>query len=214
MASSPPLLPITTAESTTTSAAPTTALRAFITHLAETSRRALDHRRPWLEVIDRSAFSRPESTTDALSRLRKNLSYFKINYLALLALVLALSLLSNPLSLLTLAALLSAWSLLYLFRPSDPPLVLLGRSFSDRETLGGLVVVTVVVIFLTSVGSILISALMAGAALVCVHGALRVPEDLFLDEAETTSAAAAPGGFLSFLGGAASAAPAIAVTRV
>nr|GEX44491.1 PRA1 family protein B3-like [Tanacetum cinerariifolium] len=33
----------------------------------------------------------------------------------------------------------------------------------------------------------------------CVHGAFKVPEDLFLDEQEPVN-----GGFLSFLGGAAS----------
>lgn len=57
-----------------------------------------------------------------------------------------------------------------------------------------LIVSSIVVIFLTSVGSVLISALMVGIAIVCAHGAFRVPEDLFLDEQET----AAP-GFLSFL---------------
>jgi hypothetical protein len=89
-------------------------------------------------------------------------------------------------------------------------LVILGRSFSDRETLGILVVSTIVVIFLTSVGSLLISASMVGFALVCAHGAFRVPEDLFLDDQEPASA-----GLLSFLGvtstsAAAAAAPAVA----
>uniref|UniRef100_A0A2P2NHK7 PRA1 family protein n=1 Tax=Rhizophora mucronata TaxID=61149 RepID=A0A2P2NHK7_RHIMU len=85
-----------------------------------------------------------------------------------------------------------------------------GRTFSDRETLGILVVLSVVVVFLTSVGSVLISALMAGVAIVCVHGAFRAPEDLFLDEQEP-----AVTGFLSFLGGATSnVATAAAATRV
>lgn len=67
-------------------------------------------------------------------------------------------------------------------------------------------VLTVFVVFLTSVGSLLISALMVGLAITCAHGAFRVPEDLFLDDQEVTSS-----GFLSFLGGAAaSAAPAVA----
>ncbi|KAK1285595.1 PRA1 family protein B1 [Acorus calamus] len=212
---SPPPLPMTTAQasaaSTGTAAAPSTALRSFISRLADTSHRAFARRRPWLEMLDRSAFARPESATDALSRLKKNVSYFKINYVAFLALVLALSLLSHPLSLVTLLSLSAAWSFLYLFRPSDPPLVLFGRTFSDRETLGGLILLTIIVVFLTSVGSLLISALMVGAALVCVHGALRVPEDLFLDEAEPTVAAA---GFLNFLGGAASSAAAAAAPVV
>lgn len=65
-------------------------------------------------------------------------------------------------------------------------------------------VLTIFVVFLTAVGSLLISALMVGLAIVCAHGAFRVPEDLFLDDQEVSSS-----GFLSFLGGAAAANAAI-----
>lgn len=69
--------------------------------------------------------------------------------------------------------------------------------------------VSVVVVFLTSVGSVLISALMVGLAIVFAHGSFRVPEDLFLDEQEPVAT-----GFLSFLGGAASNAAAAAAPVV
>lgn len=193
----------------------TPAFRAFISRLSSSIRQGLSLRRPWSELLDRSSFSRPDTLSEAASRVRKNFSYFRVNYVALLAAVLAFSLLSHPLSLLVLLALLAAWFFLYLFRPSDQPVVIFGRTFSDRETLGILVVSTIVVVFLTSVGSLLISALLVGLALVCTHGAFRIPEDLFLDDQEPANA-----GFLSFLGGAAStaaaaaaAAPAVA-TRV
>jgi hypothetical protein len=153
--------------------------------------------------------ARPDSISEAATRIRKNLSYFKVNYITLLALILGFSLLSHPLSLLALLSLLASWIFLYLFRPSDQPLVILGRTFSERETLGILVVLTIVVIFLTSVGSLLISALMVGFALVCAHGAFRVPDDLFLDDQEPASA-----GFLSFLGGGASSAAVAAAPAV
>lgn len=68
---------------------------------------------------------------------------------------------------------------------------------------------SVFVIFLTNVGSVLISALMVGAALICAHGAFRVPEDLFLDEQEPAAT-----GFLSFLSGTASNAAAAAAPAV
>lgn len=132
-----------------------------------------------------------------------------MNYLTFLALVLAFSLLSHPISLIVLLSLLAAWTFLYLFRPSDQPLVILGRTFSDRETLLGLSLLTIIVVFLTTVGSLLISALMIGFAIVCAHGAFRVPEDLFLDDQEPANA-----GFLSFLGGAASSAAAAAAPAV
>jgi len=149
--------------------------------------------------------TRPESLTEAYSRIRKNLAYFRVNYLTFISLVLAFSLLSHPISLLVLLSLLAAWTFLYFFRPSNQPLVILGRTFSDRETLIGLSLLTVVVVFLTTVGSLLISALMVGFAIVCAHGAFKVPEDLFLDDQEPANS-----GLLSFLGGAASSAAAAA----
>lgn len=84
-------------------------------------------------------------------------------------------------------------------------MVLFGRQFSERETLGVLIISTVVVIFLTSVGSVLVSALMIGLAIICTHAAFRAPEDLFLDEQESAAT-----GFLSFLNAAAAAPPAAA----
>ncbi|CAI9091794.1 OLC1v1026909C1 [Oldenlandia corymbosa var. corymbosa] len=187
----------------------TPAFRSFINRLTSSVRQGFSQRRPWLELLDRSAFARPDTLTEAASRIRKNFNYFRVNYISLLALVLAVSLLSHPWSLLVLFALLASWCFLYLFRASDQPLVILGRTFSDRETLLMLVVSTIVVVFLTSVGSLLISASLVGLAIVCAHGAFRIPEDLFLDDQEPANV-----GFLSFLGGAASSAAAAAAPTV
>lgn len=211
----PPILPISNPIAGDADAA-TISSPFFLSHLSEYRRRFLSELRPWSELADLSAFSRPDSLADASSRLRKNLTYFRINYAAIVAAFVSVSLVTNPFSLVVLLALLSAWCLLYVFRPSDPPLVLFGRAFSDRETLGGLALLSVLAVFLTSVGSIVISAIMAGAALVAAHGAFRVPEDLFLDEKEPGG----PSGFLSFLGGGgaapttASSGPAVIPARV
>lgn len=221
---SPPILPISNSQPTAgvttaltgsisspSAPANTPAFRLFLSRLQESIRRSLSDRRPWSELLDRSAFSRPESLSDATSRLRKNLSYFRINYLTLIAAVLALSLVSHPASLLVLLGLLASWCFLYIFRPSEPPLILFGRTFSERETLLGLTVITVFVVFLTSVGSLIISALLVGSGLVSAHGAFRVPEDLFLDDQEPGAAT----GFLSFLGGGSSTVgPAVVAGRV
>ncbi|KAL6545113.1 PRA1 protein B1 [Orobanche hederae] len=208
-----PTIPISNPQLESQPPIATPAFRTFLSRLSASIRHGLSQRRPWLELLDRSSFTRPDSLTEAASRIRKNFSYFRINYVSLLALSLAFSLLSHPFSLLVLLSLLAAWLFLYAFRPSDQPVVVAGRTFTDREILGILVVSTIIVVFLTSVGSLLISALLVGLAVVCAHGAFRMPEDLFLDEQEPISS-----GFLSFLGGAASsaaaaAAPAIA-TRV
>lgn len=210
--SSPAVLPISNPQptTTTTSAAtssestqisgPTPAFRSFLNNIVDTVRNGLADRRPWSELVDRSAFSKPESVSEATQRIRKNYAYFRVNYISVVTAVLAISLLTNPLSLIILAGLLAAWLFLYLFRTSsDAPLTIFGRQFSDRETFIGLLVATAVVIFLTSVGSVLVSALMIGVALVCAHGAFRVPEDLFLDEQDSPAT-----GFLSFLAGASS----------
>ncbi|AQK56943.1 Prenylated Rab receptor 2 [Zea mays] len=165
-AASPPLLPttvvpaaaapptpaptaISSADATDTNPA---AIRAFLSRLLDTTRRALSGARPWSELADRSALSRPESLAEATSRLRKNLAYFRVNYAAVAALCLAAA--------------------------------LLGRTFSDREVLGGLAAASAFVVFLTSVGSLIFSALALGTAIVCAHGACRVPEDLFLDDVD------------------------------
>lgn len=206
-----PTIPISNPQSQSQSQPPiaTPAFRAFLSRFSSSIRQGLSQRRPWLELVDRNSMVRPDSLSEAASRIRKNLSYFKVNYITFLAIVLAFSLLSHPFSLLVLLGLLGAWIFLYLFRPSEQPLIILGRTFSDRETLGVLVVLTIVVVFLTSVGSLLISALMVGLAIVCAHGAFRVPEDLFLDDQEPANT-----GLLSFLGGAASSAAAVAAPVV
>ncbi|CAF2058938.1 hypothetical protein Bca4012_099647 [Brassica carinata] len=187
----------------------TPAFRTFFSRLSTSIRDGLSQRRPWAELVDRSSMARPESLTDALSRIRKNLAYFKVNYVAVVSLVLAFSLFSHPLSLLVLVGLLAGWMFLYLFRPSDQPLVVFGRTFSDRETLLALVLSTIVVVFITSVGSLLTSALMIGVAIVCVHGAFVVPDDLFMDDQEPANA-----GLLSFLGGSATSAASAVAARV
>ncbi|XP_059457323.1 PRA1 family protein B3-like [Corylus avellana] len=206
---SAPTIPISNPSQSSQAPIATPAFRLFISRISSSIRHGFSQRRPWYELVDRSAMTRPESLTEAYSRIRKNLGYFRVNYLTFLALVLALSLLSHPISLFVLLSLLGAWTFLYLFRQSDQPLVILGRTFSDRETLLGLSLLTIIVVFLTTVGSLLISALMVGFAIVCAHGAFRVPEDLFLDDQEPANA-----GFLSFLGGAASSAAAAAAPAV
>ncbi|KFK36733.1 hypothetical protein AALP_AA4G162600 [Arabis alpina] len=213
----PPILPISqsvpsAAPSSVESQPPITttpAFRVFINQITETVKNGLSQRRPWIELADRSALSKPESISDAATRIRKNYSYFKVNYLTIATAIVGFSLVTHPFSLVFLLCLLASWLFLYLFRPIDQPIVVFGRSFSDRETLGGLILFSIFVVFLTDVGSLLVTALMIGVALICAHGAFRAPEDLFLDEQEPAAT-----GFLSFLGAAASsAAPAVVAAR-
>lgn len=80
------------------------------------------------------------------------------------------------------AGVAASWAYLFVVR-GDAPLVISGRTISEREKLLGASGLSVAVIFfLTSVGSVLFSAVCVGLAGVAVHGALRVPDDLFLDD--------------------------------
>lgn len=130
-------------------------------------------------------FSKPESLTEAFSRVRKNAYYFSINYLIVLAVVLVTSLLLRPYSLLLIASLAGAWLFLYVLRPPDEEqLIIFGRKFSEREIPIAPVATTVAVLLLTSVVSLIASALSVGVGIVCAHGAFRIPEDLFLEQQE------------------------------
>ncbi|KAL9247707.1 hypothetical protein vseg_021111 [Gypsophila vaccaria] len=161
--------------------------RKFVFRANESAYRALAHRKPWSELLDYEAFSRPCSLSEGTSRIRKNLSYFRINYLILLVVVLAFSLFSHPLSLISLLLLISAWLFLYFFKPSDQPLTICSRTFSNNETLALLVVATFLILFFTSVGSLLISTTLLGAAIICIHGVFRDPVNLFLDSQDEAS---------------------------
>ncbi|XP_017982748.1 PREDICTED: PRA1 family protein B3 [Theobroma cacao] len=207
--SSTPMLPVSTSEPNVESkqSATTPNLRSILARLSGSARLALSRCRPWTELVDRTAFTKPASFSDATSRVRKNFSYFRANYLTILAGVLSFSLISHPFSLVILLSLLSAWLFLYALRLSDQPVVIWGRPYSDIETLAILVASTVIVIFLTSVGSLLISGILMGLGIVCAHGAFRMPEDLFLDEQEPLGS-----GLFSFVSGAASSAAAAAAT--
>lgn len=143
-------------------------------------------RKPWTEVVDRSAFAKPANAQEAITRLRKNAAYFKVNYLIVIMLTLAITFISDPSSLLSVAVLLVGWFYVFVVRTS--PITIGGRTFSEREKLMGMAAVSfIVVFFLTNVASLVFYALSVSLLIIGLHGATRVPDDLFLDEAETNT---------------------------
>ncbi|GJP44394.1 hypothetical protein CLOM_g9144 [Closterium sp. NIES-68] len=168
-------------------------MRALVARFQESYRNAIAQQRPWSELTDRSLFARPDNLNDALGRLRKNTSYFQANYLSILIVVIVLCMLWNPTAILWLALLAAAW--IYIFMARTDALIIAGRTLNEREKFLAMAVISIVIVFgLTSVGSILMSGLVMGAAAIALHAAFRVPDDLFLDDNES-------GSFLSFLGG-------------
>ena len=120
------------------------------------------------------------------------MNYFKINYFLFTAAVLAFFIITNPTSLLVLGALAGAWTYVYLVRTE--PLKIGERPISDREKLLGMSGGSLLAIFfMSSAGSIMLQAFGVALLAIGAHGSMRVPDDLFIDDANADS------GFFSFL---------------
>nr|KYP58365.1 PRA1 family protein F2 [Cajanus cajan] len=166
-----------------TSSSPSTNLE-FISRAKNRIKEGLGTRRPWKIMFNFRSFALPAGFSDAVSRLRTNVAFFQMNYAIVLLILLFLSLLWHPISLIVFVVLMAAWLFLYFLR--DEPLTLFGRLVSDRLVLLVMAVLTIVLLLLTGATLNILVALLVGVLLVVAHGALRRTDDLFLDEEEAT----------------------------
>ena len=89
-------------------------------------------------------------------------------------------------SLMVLSGVLMMWVYLYAVRTA--PLVINGTPIDGTSKLVTCSAITMLVVFfLTDVGGLLLWAFTFGCIIIAVHGALRVPDDLFVDESEMNS---------------------------
>lgn len=142
-------------------------------------------RRPWRVIFDVHSMGLPPNVSDAFTRTKTNLAYFRSNYAIVVLNVIFFSLIWHPTSLIVFAGLVFLWIFLYFLR--DEPLKVFRFQIDDRAVLIGLSVITIVLLLLTNATFNIVAALVAGTVLVLIHAVVRKTEDLFLDEEAATT---------------------------
>ncbi|KAK8618765.1 hypothetical protein V6N13_132746 [Hibiscus sabdariffa] len=152
----------------------------YLSRAKDRIKEGLGARRPWKLMFNFHSINFPRTLSETVSRFKTNVCYFRMNYAIIVLIILFLSLLWHPISLIVLVIMMALWLFLYFLR--DEPLVVFNRTIDDRVVLIVLGVSTFVFLLLTdATGNILVSVLI-GAVIVLVHASLRKIDDLYDEE--------------------------------
>lgn len=161
-------------------------LAGIAAKIKENANHLLETKKPMSEFLDRSAMSKPATVSEGMTRLQKNMAYYRTNYFIFFLGTMALTFLMHPGALIWTSLLLVMW--IYLFLVHTGPLVIGGREYNDREkVMGASAVSFFVVFFLTSVATTALYGASLSMGLIAVHAAFREPDDLFIDDAAGNS---------------------------
>ncbi|KAI3456735.1 hypothetical protein Pfo_013398 [Paulownia fortunei] len=142
--------------------------------------------RPWPEFFaTTSALDFPPSLSAASLRFRRNASYFSVNYAIIITACAAVSLIGSPIALIIIGFVFFLWLILHFFR--EDPLLIWGHHISDWAVILGLGLVSIAALWITGPLNSLSIGIGVGLLISFVHGVLRNPEGLFLDENDAVS---------------------------
>ncbi|XP_047150410.1 PRA1 family protein F2-like [Vigna umbellata] len=153
----------------------------FVSQAKERIQTGLGTIRPWKEMLQPSHLKLPSSFYGSIQRINTNARHFRANYVIIILLVLFLSLLGHPVSLIILIVMMIAWLYLYFLR--DTPLVILRFEIDERLVVIFLLLITIGLLVITSVTNNVVVGMSVALVLDLLHAVMRETEDLFtMDE--------------------------------
>jgi PRA1 family protein 1 len=128
--------------------------------------------RPWSEFANTSQMNKPQ-VSELLERVKENAEYYAFNYLVVLLLMSALTIITSPLAFLGGLFIVAAYFYLYFLNPE--PIVALGITLDNNVKAAAIMLFSLVVLWLTGAGATFTGLLVVVAVIALTHAAVRKP---------------------------------------
>lgn len=129
--------------------------------------------------------SKPEFA-DLFDRIKENFEYYAFNYLVILLVMSALTILSSPLAFL--GGLFTVFAYFYLYFLNPEPIVIAGITLDNNVKAAFIMLFSLVVLWLTGAGAIFTTLMLVVAVIALTHAAVRRPPSEADFETEYTPA--------------------------